>query len=76
MLIGERGGQSRDHVGRDHRLGRAQPLGGDPAGALVRVDAGAGGRERLHAASEQRADRAREHVAGAGGGEPGASARR
>ena len=68
--------QRGDHVRGDHRLGRAQAPRGDLAGELMRVDAGAGGREGLHAASEQRADRAREHIAGAGRGEPGAAARR
>ena len=60
--------QRGDHVGGDDAVG-AVGLGGEPARAQVRVDAGARGVLGLGAAGEQRGDDAGEDVAGAGRGE-------
>ena len=48
-----------DHVGGDHRLGGADPLGGVAPGPGVGEDRGAGRGEGLEAAGEQRRDRSR-----------------
>ena len=64
-----------DHVRGDDAVGAVRP-GRDLPRAHVRVDPGAGGVRRRQALGEHRADHAREHVAGAGGGERGRAAAR
>ena len=62
-----------DDVAGDDAVG-ARRCGRRRAGVQVRADAGARGRERLQALGEQRADDARQHVAGAGRRERGRAA--
>src|SRR3954451_5095177 len=59
-------GDRIDHVARDHRLGRAHPLGGVEAGASVADDRRADGCERVRGASQKGRRHPREDVAGTG----------
>src|SRR5262252_6369153 len=60
-------GNRFDHVARDQRL-LAHPLGGDVAGAAVQIDAREHRGGGVEPAGQERAEDAREHVAGAAAG--------
>src|SRR3954451_9674543 len=63
------GGDRIDHIAGDHRLGRADALGGVEAGASVADDRRADGGERVLEAGEESGGHSREDVAGACRGE-------
>ena len=63
----DRGRHGRQQVAGHHRAAGRGPLAGQP----VQVGAGGRGQARRQAGGQQRADQAGQHVAAAGGGEPG-----